>query len=452
MIDEQLTIFAPSTPSGGAVAMVRISGAETRRLLEKYLRPAGGSFEPRMMTLARLVDEDGALIDECCAVFYRAPRSYTGEDMAEIFTHGSPAVLRKLFMLLSAEKNVRPADAGEFTKRAFLNGKTDLSGAEAVMDLISAGTELARRAASSQLSGGLRERIDGLYERLLDISAYLSAVIDYPDEMEDEAMAGGELLRRIRSVADDVGRLIENGLASRVLREGARVAILGEPNSGKSSLLNALLLRERAIVTPFAGTTRDTIEESADLNGVPVVFVDTAGIRQASDPVERLGVERSLREADIARAALWLHECGTPADDAELAALRSVNCQNILVVLTKSDLCSVPSPGESKAFEGMRTVLVSSKTGEGLERLKGVLASLLHSTDEPAIVTNTRHIAALQAAASSLASAESAVCGAGLDCCATDIAEALEHIGSVTGRTASEDVIDGIFSRFCVGK
>ena len=435
--------------------MIRISGAGTESLLRKFFIPQNESkaFEHRRMTYARLEGRDGGLIDECSAVFYRAPNSYTGEDMAEVFLHGSPAAVNALFRLLEGETGVRPAEPGEFTKRAFLNGKTDLSGAEAVMDMISASTELARKAAAFQLEGGLKARIDELYDGLCETAAYAAAVTDYPEEMEDEAIEGGELAERILKTETAVDALIENGLASRLLREGARVAIMGVPNSGKSSLLNALLKRERAIVTPFAGTTRDTIEERADVNGVPVTFIDTAGIRSACDIAERMGVERALREGRGAHAALWLHECGTPVTSEEAEAFRSLNNSNVILLLTKADLCCEPSRDEEACFAGVKRLLVSSRTGEGIFELKDAVAKLLHPTDEQAIVTNTRHIDALKKAKTALTSARNAVeTGLGLDCCATDLAEALELLGSITGRTASEDVIDMIFSRFCVGK
>lgn len=443
--------------------MVRISGAGTKELLRKFFIPQKddkASFpRHRHMTYLRLVDSEGGLIDECSAVYYNAPHSYTGEDMAEVFLHGSAAVMNALFALLGRESGVRPAEAGEFTKRAFLNGKLDLSGAEAVMDMISADTELSRRAAAYQLEGGLRKRIDALYDELTDIAAYSAAVMDYPEEMEDEALAGNMLASRLNSVKTTVDLLIKNGLASKVLREGARVVIMGEPNSGKSSLLNALLLRERAIVTPQAGTTRDTIEERADVNGIPVTFIDTAGIRASKDDVERLGIERAWKECENADLVLWLHPKGENVTKEEAAAFASVDKPKA-VVYTKADLGSYNCNDKDGAWGYDPCMLscdtclaLSSKTGEGIEQLKNTVASLLHPTNERAVITNSRHITALRAAADSIKSAIAA-CeeGMGLDCCSTDIEEAMNSIGAITGRTASEDVINAIFGRFCVGK
>ncbi len=448
------TIFAPACPAGGAIAIVRISGARTQALLRRFFIPGSSGDFPvhRRMTFAEAMD-GGELVDTCTLAYYKAPASYTGEDMAEVFTHGSQAVLNRLFTLFSQVEGVRPAEPGEFTKRAFLNGKLDLSGAEAVMDMISASTELSRKAAAYQLAGGLRRRIDALYDELAELASYLDAVMDYPDEMEDEAVEGGELVSRLKHVEIALETLIRNGLASRVLREGARVAIMGEPNSGKSSLLNALLMRDRAIVTELAGTTRDTIEESADVMGVPVVFVDTAGIRSSEDAVEKLGVERALREAELAGLALWLHECGRTVSQAEAEAFSALGSANVIVVHTKTDLEPAPCPVEEAFFGSFRSAYISSRTGEGLDDLRLAIRDALLPTDEQAVMTNSRHISALLSAKASVDSASRALGGGmGLDCCAADIADALQSIGAVTGRTASEDVIDGIFSRFCVGK
>ena len=466
-MSDNTVIFAPAAPAGGAIAIVRISGAGAKELLRKFFIPFSQSdAEPkhRRMAYGSLVDLDGALIDACSAVYYMAPNSYTGEDMAEIFPHGSKAVLDKLFEAFSKCPGVRPAEPGEFTKRAFLNCKLDLSGAEAVMDMISASTELSRRAAAYQLEGGLRRRIDALYGELNDVASYIAAATDYPDEMEDEAIGEGELARRLSHVQRSLDTLIKNGLASRVLRdgastdgsqeialrEGARVVIMGEPNSGKSSLLNALLMRDRAIVTNIAGTTRDTIEESADVNGIPVTFIDTAGIRPSADEVENLGIERAWRECKNADLVLWLHPAGEETAEYERRAFARLE-RPAIVVNTKADLCE----GESRSADlpCENSISVSSLTGEGIDELRAAVASLLRPTDEPAAVTNTRHISALLAADGSINSAIEALgSGLGLDCCAADIADAMESIGSITGRTASEDIIDSIFSRFCVGK
>ena len=437
--------------------MIRISGADTISLLRKFFIPAEKSLdgkeflEHRRMTYGRLVNAEGELIDTCTAAYYRAPHSYTGEDMAEVYVHGSPAAMQAALEAFGTA--ARPAEAGEFTKRAFLNGKLDLSGAEAVMDMISANTELARKAAAEQLSGGLKKRLDGIYDSMTDAAAYIAAVIDYPDEMGDDTVTDAELIKRLGIIKAEVDALIINGLGSRVLREGARVAITGEPNAGKSSLLNALLLRERAIVTELAGTTRDTIEESSSVMGVPVVFIDTAGLNNAGDKAERLGVERAFAAAENSELILWLRQGDRVFTENEAKLFDSVKAKKHMVLFTKCDAWTKPDP-EAEAFYAEEDILlISSVTGEGLEALRQRIAYTLHPTDEPAIVTNTRHINALSEASRQLAAAiESCESGMGADCCSTDLAEAMHSIGLITGRDAGEDVIDAIFSRFCVGK
>ena len=450
------TIFAPASPAGGAISVIRISGAGALALLRMFFIPKiadkDGNFEHRRMLFGGFYSPEGELIDTCSAVYYKAPASYTGEDSAEVFLHGSPAVMNSALALLKSG-GARLAEAGEFTKRAFLNGKIELSGAEAVMDVINSDAELSRKAAVFQLEGGLGRHIDGIYDDITAALAHIYAVIDYPDEMGDDALSEARLVSSLSEMEQKLRALVKNGLASRVLRDGARVAILGEPNAGKSSLLNALLLRERAIVTPLAGTTRDTLEERADIKGIPVIFIDTAGIRATEDTVETLGVERAERELSSCDLALWLHQSDLTVTEGERAVYSQLKAKPHLIVFTKRDICPVTNSAAAEFYAGSPSVIVSSKTGEGLDVLRDKTAELLHPSGEQPIVTNSRHISALGGAADAIKSAVSAInAGLGLDCCATDLAEALRLVGSVNGRSADEDLINDIFSRFCVGK
>lgn len=451
------TIFAPATPTGCAIAIIRISGADAFELLRKFFIPASRKtkpgeafFEPRRMVYGSLTDGEGGLIDMCSAVFYKAPASYTGEDMAEVFIHGSAAAMQAALHAFASA--ARPAEAGEFTKRAFINGKLDLTEAEAVMDMISANTELSRKAAAEQLKGGLGRRVNGLYDRLTDISAYVAALTDYPEEMGDDIETEAELAQRISAVKADIDRLIQNGLCSKVLREGARAALMGPPNAGKSSLLNALLSKDRAIVTELPGTTRDTLEESVSVFGVPVVFIDTAGLRDTVDTVERMGVERAVEAGESSDLILWLRQGDLPMGAEEERLFNGIKAKKHIVVFTKCDLWSEPDKGAFDFYKDEAPISLSSAEGAGVDLLKKRTAWMLRPTEEPALITNSRHIDALKNASAALEAAAGCCTGLGLDCCATDLNEAMHHLGLVTGRDAAEDLIDAVFSRFCVGK
>ncbi|HWQ59241.1 MAG TPA: tRNA uridine-5-carboxymethylaminomethyl(34) synthesis GTPase MnmE, partial [Clostridia bacterium] len=289
------TIFAPATPLGGAIAVIRISGPETKKALDGAFSAKRGTI-PREMMFGRLVDGREAL-DECMACFFPSPASYTGEDMAELYIHGSQAVVGRALALLSS-LGLRPAEPGEFTKRAFLNGKMSLSRAEAVMDLINANTERGAKSAVEQLEGSVGRAVGELEEALLDLIAGADAALDYPDELEEDTLS--IIPAKARDISEKLDALIASGAKGRLLREGALVAILGAPNAGKSSLFNALLGRERAIVTALPGTTRDTLEEAVSLEGVPARLVDTAGLRETSDEAERFGVARAKSAAERA--------------------------------------------------------------------------------------------------------------------------------------------------------
>lgn len=437
-------IYALATPVGGAIAVVRISGPGAEALLKRVFTGRGA---PREMAYGRVVDGAGETLDEAMAAFFPAPRSYTGEDMAELYLHGGQVTVRRVLALLGC--HARSARPGEFTERAFLAGKMDLVQAEAVMDLINAGAERSAKSALAQLEGRLSARIASVERELLDALSGLEAAIDYPEELEDDVTSA---LPEVLAAAErELQALAGAGLSGRVLREGARVAIVGRPNAGKSSLLNALAGAERAIVTQFAGTTRDVLEETVSMEGVPVTLYDTAGIRAADDPVERIGVERARLAAERADLLLVCFDAAAPLTEEDLALLRETEGRPRIAVCNKSDLPALWS-AETLAAQGITACIVSAETGEGLAALRHAIAVRVAPEQESALVTNARHIEALQLAAASVAEARQNAGGAELELVATDLRDALSALGQITGRTAAADLIERIFSKFCVGK
>mgnify|MGYP002545042604 FL=1 len=437
-------IYALATPVGGAIAVVRLSGTGAKKLLYTVFTGRGA---PREMAYGRIVNEAGEPLDQAMAAFFPAPRSYTGEDMAELYLHGGQTTVRRVLALLG--RHARGARPGEFTERAFLNVKLDLAQAEAVMDLINAGAERSANSALAQLTGRLSERIAAVEAQLLDALSGLEAAIDYPEELEDDVTSA---LPGVLAAAEaELAALIGAGLSGRVLREGARVALIGRPNAGKSSLLNALAGAERAIVTQFAGTTRDVLEEAVSMDGIPVTLFDTAGIRAADDPVERIGVERARRAAERADLLLLCFDAAAPLSEEDEALLAETAGRSRLAVCCKGDL---PALWEAEALSpyGIEALAVSAETGEGLAALRRAIAASIAPAAESALVTNARHIEALQRAAASVSDAEKSAGGTEPELVATDLREALAALGQITGREASADLIERIFSKFCVGK
>lgn len=440
------TIFAPATPSGGALCVVRVSGPESARVLKEAF--SAKTTPPRRMTYGRLLDAAGETIDACMAAFFPSPHSYTGEDMAEFYLHGGQAVLKNALVRMAA-LGLRTAQPGEFTQRAFLNGKTDLSKAEAVMDVINADTSRAAAAAVEQLCGGLEKRIRDVEQKLREALTALDAAIDYPEELEEDVTAS--LPAQLQEAEEAIRTLAENGVRNRVLREGAKVVIIGAPNVGKSSLMNALLQEDMAIVTDIPGTTRDVLQADADFDGVPVRLFDTAGMRESTDRVESLGVERAKKRADNADLLLLALDASRELLPEERTLLASLEKKPYILVLCKSDLPEVLSPFDDsmpKIARRSRAVSVSAVTGEGLGYLRSVIAQLVCPESE-ALVTNARHVALLKRARNAVEQARAAV---DLDCAATDIREALVCLGGITGSAVDERVIEDIFRTFCVGK
>jgi len=446
------TVFALSTPVGGAIAVIRASGPDSRRVLSHIFT---GQIEAGRLVFGRIT-YGSRILDEAMAVFFRAPSSYTGEDMFELHLHGSYAVVSAVSALL-ASLGLRHAEPGEFTKRAFLNGKMDLIQADAVMDLINSETERSAGAALDQLQGGLSRRIGELEARLIDLASELAAAMDYPEEMEDEALSA--VPEVLSPVISELAELIENGRGAKILREGAKLVILGLPNAGKSSLMNALLGSDRAIVTDIAGTTRDILEEKLNILGVPVRIVDTAGLREnAESPVEKIGITRAESEAASAECLLFIFDgsSGEPSSEV-LALLKKADGKPAVFAVNKCDLsiesCKKYEAALKAELNALAvspdTIIISTKSGDGLEALKALLAKKLGASESRAIVTNSRHIERLCFAKSELTAAlgESST-----DLISVFISSALSALSEITGREFSEELLDNIFTKFCVGK
>lgn len=456
------TIAAVAT--GGvvsAVGIIRISGPEALSAADRIFRPKSGikisEAEDRKLVYGSLLGVDGAVLDLCLCTVSRAPNSYTGEDTVEFHCHGSPVVLSEGMRALFSV-GVRQALAGEFTKRAFLNGRMDLSQAEAVIDLIEAETAAAAKNAAGQLMGTIGKTIDGVYEALVDLSAHFFAVIDYPDEdIEDfEIRDYDAVLKDAETTLSGLLSTLDRG---RVMKDGVATAIIGRPNVGKSSLLNALVGFERAIVTPVAGTTRDTIEEKLRVGSVLLRLVDTAGIRASADHIERLGVERALKAASSARLVVAVFDGSAPlGEDDEKVLELAASAEYRIAVINKCDLSRKIDVAAVEARLG-KVVYVSARTGAGLDDFAGevdrLFGALSPDGSVPAggILTNLRQADAIGRALESIRASRDALgAGATADAVLTDIETALKALGEVTGKTIREDIVGRIFERFCVGK
>ena len=438
------TIAAIATPLGeGAIAMIRISGPDSFSLMSRIFKPAGTlrSLIPRRATYGEIRD-GSEVLDQVLVTLFPAPASFSGEDMAEITCHGGILLAARILETV-LRYGARPADAGEFSQRAFFNGKIDLTQAEAIMDIIRARTPPALRAAALQLSGRLGNEILHLRDAVLEIVAHLEAWIDFPEEGIDPA-SGRVLVSKINTAIERTKNLLSTADEGRVLREGIRVAIVGLPNAGKSSLLNRLLGMDRAIVSEIPGTTRDTIEESACLRGILFRLTDTAGLRETADPVEREGVARSGRAMESADLILRVFDAQDEKPSERLT-------EREILVANKSDLLS------KAANQHLDAISVSSLTGEGFEALLDAMtdaggAKHLATGDSLAAI-NSRHKVLLESAASSLQAATELVqASAPPELSAIELRSALDALGRIVGATDTEDILGEIFGRFCIGK
>ncbi len=449
-MDQSDTICAIATPPGkGAIAIVRVSGNEARALGLRLFR-SRHELQVRVATYGTIVDEQGAAIDRGLAIFSAAPQSYTGEDTLELHVHGSPVVAREVVRALIA-CGARYASAGEFTRRAFLNGKLDLHAASAVADLIDAETRSAARAALANLGGGLAHEVRALRGRLSEILEELAAAVDFPDEVAEPDP--GVLRERLGLVAAELRRLQRDAEIGRIVREGVPVAIVGPPNAGKSSLLNALLGEERAIVSEIAGTTRDTIEEAITVHGVQVRLIDTAGIREHADRLEAAGIERTRRALESARVALVVLDGSQALGDEEHAILARTDGRARVVFANKADL----GDAGARQLDGVAHVVGSVGDRAALERLRDAIARIAWGGEDPDL--ERPHLASL----SELDAVARALDAIGRaqetlerrdpsDFIVGELQSAFASLGHLTGDTATEELLTAIFARFCIGK
>ncbi|WP_296805105.1 tRNA uridine-5-carboxymethylaminomethyl(34) synthesis GTPase MnmE [Thiocapsa sp.] len=441
------TIAAVATPPGlGGVGIVRVSGAGVPSIAEAVL---GKLPSPRQAIFTTFRDARGHFIDQGIALYFPAPASFTGEDVLELQGHGGPVVM-DLLLQRCLHLGARLARPGEFSERAFLNGKLDLAQAEAVADLIESSTALAARLAGRSLQGVFSRRIDDLIERLVRMRTYIEATLDFPDDELDLATDFG-ISEALRAMIDQTREVMGSARQGQVIREGLAVVIAGPPNAGKSSLLNALSGQDAAIVTPIPGTTRDLLKLDIQVDGIPIRIVDTAGLRHSEDPIEREGVRRARAELDQADLVLWVHDA---AEGSDTPARESLPEQvPITRVRNKIDLQGIP-PGIIQLETGPR-ISLSVKTGAGLDLLRSHLkdrAGLGVST-EGAFVARRRHLDALRLGLDHLESAQRAlVRGVGAELVADDLLQAQYAFGEITGRVTSEDLLGRIFSTFCIGK
>jgi len=460
MVVPNETICALSSAYGrSAIAVVRMSGPESRAILRRIFDagPSAAALEDRKAVLGRLVDpRDGRDLDRALAVCFQAPHSYTGEDVVELSVHGSPMIVGLLLDCLCS-LGARPAEPGEFTLRAFLHGKMDLAQAEAVRDMIEARTRHQLRAARRQAEGDLSQRLKGIKQRLIDVIVELESAVEFvEDDLAPAARA--DLGARIDAARSEIVRWAGSFRYGRILRDGFSLAIAGRPNVGKSSLFNALLGEERAIVTEFPGTTRDLVAESANIGGIPVRLVDTAGLREGEDAVEREGVDRSRRAMADADAILLVLDPSRPHDEGDDLLYRRLEPYSCLAVFNKADLPAVWSAGQRQIYQARWPSLsVSARTGERIETLREEIRLRLLGEEllgeDGLMITNVRHCRCLDGAGEHLGSAAKAM-GEGLseEFVLADLHRGLNRLGEITGETGVEEILSEIFGRFCIGK
>jgi tRNA modification GTPase len=442
------TIAAIASPLGvGAISLIRISGPDALRIADLATSGIASSTMPRLARRCKILDTAGAIIDDGLLTVFLAPNSFTGEDTVEFAGHGGILVTREVLARL-LECGATHAAPGEFSQRAFLNGKLDLTQAEGIMDLISAQTRLAIRAAHSQLEGTLGKKTTAARDELLEILAHLEAWIDFPDE-DIDTHTTAQLRSRIHSILTTIDSLLATADQGRVLREGVRTVIFGEPNVGKSSLLNRLLGFDRAIVSDIAGTTRDTIEEIINLHDIPLRLVDTAGVRESDDLIENQGIQRTVRQIESADLLLEVADASQPRPER---AIYPSNHATHLLILNKSDL------GEHPSWKNTDAIRISCFKDDGFTQLSEKIRTALHFTEadfgEHAVAINARHQASLKLAHTSLLAALELLTEhtANPELAAIDLREALDALGEIPGKVDTEDLLSVIFSSFCIGK
>lgn len=456
----EATIAAIATaPGEGGIGVVRISGEKSKEILEKIFLKKNSEKDlvPRMMHYGFVRNNfSGELIDEVMTVYFKAPYSYTAEDVVEIQCHGSMVSLRKILSLV-LKNGARIAESGEFTKRAFLNGRLDLSQAEAVIDLIRAKSDKSFDVALNQLEGNFSKEIRKIRAELMNSLVNITVNIDYPDE-DIEQLTFENLVSDLTSVRAKVEKMLQTSNTGRIMSEGLKISIIGKPNVGKSSLMNALLKEKRAIVTSVPGTTRDTIEEMLTIRGIPVKLTDTAGIRHTEDIIEKIGIEKSKEAFNNADLIIFMADRSRVLDEEDFSILSHIGEKKAIVILNKTDLPKAFDETEiEKLLPKAYIIEASVANGEGIEELENVVENLVYGGEvkqsDSMMVTNVRHKNLLEEADSSLADAiEMAKACQPLELLEIDASRAYECLGAIIGEAVEEDIINEVFARFCLGK
>lgn len=448
------TITAIATPTGeGGISVIRISGPEAWPIASKILRNPSGTFkdiEAQKIFFARAVDPGSEVVlDEVLFAFFRAPKSYTREDVVEINVHGGLYVTSKVLQLL-LDKGARLAEPGEFTRRAFLNGRIDLSQAEAVADVIHAASDRALKSALAQLQGRLSGKLQDLYDRLMSVLAHLETAIDFPEEGL-EFQQRTRLGEQVSSIKNELDRLLSTYRQGKIVREGARVSLVGKPNVGKSSLLNALLQEDRAIVTPYPGTTRDLLEERIRIQDIHIVIIDSAGLRPDPQPVEQEGIARTRSELAQADLALVLFDGSEPEDANDIALLKEVENKRRIICINK---CDLPEKLSTPFIADVPTLKISAKKGIGIDALLQTIHDQVAGfSPESLVITRERHHDLLKKSCSALEKTRTSLTqNISEELVACDLNDALETLGMILGKSFEEDLLDTIFNEFCIGK
>lgn len=456
------TIAAISTaPAIGGIGIVRMSGKDCFEVLEKIFKPKNPetieNIDGYRIKYGTIVNpETNRIVDEVLVSYFKCPKSYTAENMCEINSHGGIVVLREI-LELCLKNGAELAKPGEFTERAFLNGRIDLTQAEAIIDIINAKSTREAQESANQLEGYLSRKINEIREKIMDIMVNIEANIDYP-EYDVEEVSNKDAENKLKEIENELIKLSKTFENGKILKEGVKIAIIGSPNAGKSSLLNSMLKEERAIVTDIAGTTRDIIEEQISIEGIPFKVIDTAGIRDAKDKIEQIGIEKSKKAANEADVILAVFDSSVPLNDEDREILNLLKHKKSIIVLNKTDLKQIVN-NECKEIQDVNTevINISLKNNEGLERIYESLVKMFNlnqiNLDNELTITNIRHQELINKAMESTRKALNDLNNSmPIDIISINIKEILEHLGEITGDNVSDDIIKSIFSKFCLGK